>query len=352
MLKNVRHLLTAASLLAVASASIGIAQTVNPADALHHLQKLSEATSLDHADLHPWHLRMSFQIPKFEGKPADSGTVEMWWVSPTSRRIVVKSGLLNLTVPSAAGAVVPHNRESYLVDRLLQEAVHPIRTNGLEPGSVMEGPGKIIKSDYRCFQIVSGKGRRGGRSGRQYCAELNADVLRIQFDAASFADVRNKPAAFQKINIALDNNLSYGDQMAIQGHIEGVEAYDPAAQPLEMATVQVSLDHDPGIDPASHVVKSVVPDYPVASKAQHTSGPVVLTGLIGKQGNISSLDVVTTPDSLLTASALDAVKKWRYKPYLLNGEPIEMDAIITVNYFITDDYLVATDETTGTSWLR
>jgi outer membrane biosynthesis protein TonB len=57
----------------------------------------------------------------------------------------------------------------------------------------------------------------------------------------------------------------------------------------------------------------------------------VLHAIIGKDGKIRSLKVVSGPDEL-AHSALDVVRQWTYKPYLLNGNPTEVETTITVNY--------------------
>lgn len=73
------------------------------------------------------------------------------------------------------------------------------------------------------------------------------------------------------------------------------------------------------------------PIYPPIAKAAHVSGAVVLHAVISKGGTVENLQVVSGPE-MLRASALDAVRNWRYKPYLLNGEPTEVDTTITVNF--------------------
>jgi protein TonB len=73
------------------------------------------------------------------------------------------------------------------------------------------------------------------------------------------------------------------------------------------------------------------PIYPPIAKAAHVSGAVVLRAIISKTGTIENLTVVSGPE-MLRASAIDAVKRWRYKPYLLNGDPTEVDTTVTVNF--------------------
>lgn len=60
-------------------------------------------------------------------------------------------------------------------------------------------------------------------------------------------------------------------------------------------------------------------------------GSVQLQATIGKDGNISNLKIMSG-DGILAHAAQDAVKQWKYKPYYLNGEPVEIQTQITVNF--------------------
>ena len=74
-----------------------------------------------------------------------------------------------------------------------------------------------------------------------------------------------------------------------------------------------------------------IPTYPPIARAAHVSGTVVLHAIISKTGTIKNLQVISGPE-MLRASAVDAVRTWRYKPYILNGEPTEVDTTVSVNF--------------------
>jgi protein TonB len=76
------------------------------------------------------------------------------------------------------------------------------------------------------------------------------------------------------------------------------------------------------------------PVYPRIAIAAHTQGTVVLAATISKAGNIENLRVLSGPP-MLQQSALDAVSTWRYRPYLLDGQPVEVET--TVNVIFTFD---------------
>jgi protein TonB len=73
----------------------------------------------------------------------------------------------------------------------------------------------------------------------------------------------------------------------------------------------------------------VNPTYPAIARAARISGTVVLQATISKTGTIENLHVVSGPP-MLTQSALEAVRTWRYKPYQLNGEPVEVETTVNV----------------------
>jgi protein TonB len=82
------------------------------------------------------------------------------------------------------------------------------------------------------------------------------------------------------------------------------------------------------------LIHSVQPPYPVLARAARVQGDVVLRAIIDKNGNIQDLQLVTG-HPMLVPSAIEAVKQWRYKPYLLNGNPVEVDTTITVIFALT-----------------
>jgi protein TonB len=82
------------------------------------------------------------------------------------------------------------------------------------------------------------------------------------------------------------------------------------------------------------VIHKVQPSYPPLARTARVQGAVQLAAIIGKDGTIQNLHVISG-HPLLTQAALDAVKQWRYKPYILNGEPVEVDTQITVNFTLS-----------------
>lgn len=76
-----------------------------------------------------------------------------------------------------------------------------------------------------------------------------------------------------------------------------------------------------------------VPQYPIIAKTVGMQGTVVLQATISKAGTIQNLQVVSGPP-MLQQAAIDAVKTWRYRPYLLNNEPVEVETTVNVIFRI------------------
>lgn len=80
---------------------------------------------------------------------------------------------------------------------------------------------------------------------------------------------------------------------------------------------------------AGNLLDKTLPQYPAIARAARIQGTVVLQATIAQDGTIQNLRVINGP-TMLQQAAMDAVRSWRYKPYLLNGEPVEVETTISV----------------------
>ena len=78
-------------------------------------------------------------------------------------------------------------------------------------------------------------------------------------------------------------------------------------------------------------VSYVDPSYPLGHDVR-VEGSVIMDAIIGRDGTVQDLRILKSSSPILDQSALDAAKQWKYKPYLLNGQAIEVDTTITVNF--------------------
>lgn len=82
------------------------------------------------------------------------------------------------------------------------------------------------------------------------------------------------------------------------------------------------------------LIHRVEPVYPTIAARARIQGTVQLRAVIAKDGSIENLQVIGG-HPILQQAALDAVKQWRYKPYILNGEPLEVETIVIVNFHMS-----------------
>jgi periplasmic protein TonB len=81
-------------------------------------------------------------------------------------------------------------------------------------------------------------------------------------------------------------------------------------------------------------IKMVNPNYPQLAKQARIQGQVVLQAEISKDGTIQNLQLISG-HPMLAPAAIEAVKQWRYKPYLLNGEPVAVETTVVVNFSLS-----------------
>jgi len=79
------------------------------------------------------------------------------------------------------------------------------------------------------------------------------------------------------------------------------------------------------------LIRRIQPSYPPLARQARVQGPVVLEAVISQDGSIEDLRVISGHPMLVTA-AVEAVKQWRYRPYLLNGQPVEVQTQVQVNF--------------------
>lgn len=113
-----------------------------------------------------------------------------------------------------------------------------------------------------------------------------------------------------------------------QGAIGTIMNSIPAGPPIVRKQATRSLSISSGVM-AGNLVNKTLPAYPAIARAAHIQGVVVLQATISTAGSIENLRVMSGPP-MLQQAAFDAVRSWRYQPYLLNGSPVEVETTINV----------------------
>jgi protein TonB len=120
-----------------------------------------------------------------------------------------------------------------------------------------------------------------------------------------------------------------GGQMG--GVIGGIISSTPMAVPKVATPQRVRVSQ--GVS-AGLLVRKVNPNYPPLARQARIQGQVLLQAEISKDGSIQNLRLISG-HPMLAPAAIEAVKQWKYKPYLLNGEPVEVETQVQVNFTLS-----------------
>ena len=116
----------------------------------------------------------------------------------------------------------------------------------------------------------------------------------------------------------------------------GVPFAEGGTRPVMPAPLPTTLTHPPRISHMmeGNLIRRVQPEYPPLARSARIQGRVVLSAVISKEGTIENLRVLAGHPMLVRA-AIEAVSQWRYRPYILNGESVEVETRITVNFSLS-----------------
>jgi protein TonB len=123
---------------------------------------------------------------------------------------------------------------------------------------------------------------------------------------------------------------STGDYAGAHSILDGIGPVPLSPMPLAPSLRPPRVSHMM----EGNLIRRVQPEYPALAKQARIQGTVVLRAVIDREGKIQDLQVVTG-HPLLVHAALNAVRQWRYKPYYLNDQPVEVETQVTVNFSLS-----------------
>jgi TonB family protein len=307
------------------------------------LRQATELSSLDAEGSKPWHLKLEVQTFDKDGKAAESGTVEEWWASSALNRVVYTS--------PAGTATEIHNGDGYfrtagaaggeyLFDLMRQKAVHPMSSDyeskEIKLEQQTESFGKVKLDCVMLGQEIRGVAYDPFGLFPMYCLDHDGTSLRITYDFDGLSVTRNKVGKFGEKLVPLEMSADGGGKLLATAKTVALQAVPLTAADFVPGDGLTKVGDMPAKVASGVIAGSKtggpVPIFPQSAKERHISGTVVMHAMIGQDGRIYGLKLVSYPDGDLAISALNAVRQWTYKPYMLNGEPTEVDTTVTVNY--------------------
>jgi len=323
-----------------------------PADprALMHLA--AKANSLTWTGTPPWHIKASFQLFDDQGKVTDTGTYEEFWVSATRSRHTFTSGTYNGTEFFTEKGILrtgAHDEAPALFAQIRSQFINPIALtyDQLENSTFATEKPKAGAPALRCIPVPGSETANPPQPfGGVYCLDPNLPVVRIVLRLGTAQQVlRNNLKVFQGRYLAQDLQgypFSGGppfqdmkQNLMFKAHLDSAEALTlindadftppldavPPPKQIELAENEVR----------KQLLQHPIPVYPPIAKAARVQGPVVLKATISADGMVMNLRVVSG-NAMLQSAAMDAVRKWTFKPFIVDGEAVEVGTTITVPF--------------------
>jgi TonB family protein len=317
------------------------AKAQDSAALLERLRQSATVTSLDLPDASPWHLKIEVQKFDGNGKPTEQGTVEEWWASPNLYRVVYTTPSSTATeLRNAEGDFRSAENGDGQLELLRQQVVHPLPPEQeMNAGKLEQQTESFGKAKLDCVMVgeeIRGVAHFPYGLFPMYCMEPGAPTLRLTYNFGSVVVVRNKMGTFRGKQVPMEAGVNMNGKVVASEKITMLQAVALTASDFVPSDDLKAVGDNParvgsGVMAGSKIY-GLAPIYPATAKQNHVSGTVVMHALIGRDGRIHQLNLLSYPDGDLAMSALAAVRSWTYKPYMLNSEPTEVDTTITVNY--------------------
>lgn len=303
-----------------------------PSDPRDLILLAAQSNNLTDDDLKPWNAKATFKIFDEKGNALDEGTYEESWAGPNKfKRLFAGKGYTQTDFGTASGVLRSGQRDDvsrllFNMRRDLVDALPNAQTLGNAP--LTEKHVDSGGTNLRCVTLTIPAGTP------VYCIAADQPMLRItSWPVDGIQILHNRILHFQGHYIAGDLTIVRAGKTVLSAHLESIENLAPVNDTefspspdavLLPRRVNISAGVAQGL-----LERKVAPEYPSEAMGRGIQGVVVLQALSGTDGKINDLRVISGPP-VLQKAALDAVRKWRYRPYLLNGFPVEVMTTINV----------------------
>jgi TonB family protein len=280
-------------------------------------------------------LKADYKVLDEQGNAKDQGTYEEFWVSPTKYKITFTGTAFMLTeYGTEKGILVSGPQKDTLPYHFVQirrQFVDPI----MSPDSIQRTNFDVKQREMSSikFDCLSPITSEGIHFGTTLCLDAGKSSLRAGITQQGEAVVHNSIVKFQERYLAEELQFVQQSKPVLTAHIDSIEllrTIDEALflPPADATPKHIRINID-GRAMEGMLVKKVVPEYPLIANETRIAGTVVLQATIDRNGRIANLYVLSGP-AMLQQAALDAVKQWVYRPYVLNDEPVEVRTTINV----------------------
>lgn len=328
--------------VAVVLMGIGSPVRAQSSSAEQRITAASAMMSLERVDRKPWHLKLDVTAFDDKGTNPNQGTIEVWHSGSDERTVYTFGDATNTTIKHGGQTYGVSNGSGvpFEASEVLQEVLHsgpePDEINGSAPESHEHKFGKVSLDCIMLTQPIKGEPFVPLGLFPTYCLDTN-DYIRSSYNFGGQTVILNGIGKFLDHVIPTQLDVLNDQIKVASGKIVTLATYEPqpeefvpsAGMKLEGGEARLS-----GGVIAGNRISFTQPLYPEGAKQRHESGTVVLRAIISRTGHVRLLRPVSATNPEFVVAAIAAVRRWVYKPYLLNGEPTEVDTTITVNFAI------------------
>jgi hypothetical protein len=318
-------------------------------------------------DAKPWHIRISFTLNGSKGKPESEGTFEEFWAAPDkSKRIYTGIGFnqVEYTTPGGVRRAGSRNSAPHEITRIVEQFLDPIpydpsstdsaklHAQDVSLGTIQLscvaierdiGPAVESRSDPAMRALWA---RLIPPTVSTFCLDQSTPVLRmIIAEGGSSRILHNGFTRFanrvlpQSVEEIVSSSPSSEGRQVYRANLELIEPlssldiaqFAPPGSALAAPKVIELAERVADRQRVHHSYPQYDYELPSGSRGSHLAGVVVVALLIYTDGSVSPLRAISGPATLRQVS-LEAVKKWTYKPFQDNGEPVEVFTTATLVY--------------------
>jgi TonB family protein len=294
-----------------------------------YMQRAISLNGLAADGLQPWHIKASYSYFNEAGAVTDSGTIEEWRISSRLYKVSLLSQRYSQTQYFGGNdlrVTGDQNPPSWQLQNVKKYIERPLP----EEKYLERAPFQRLEEKYG--QIPLDCLRTLGYP--VWCFSKDEPAIRLIADVDGAETVLNEISKFNGQYLAKQVSLVQHGKSLFKMKIDTVD-YPAQLKDSELQAPADAIEPEKiaisdGMPPLKNIHKQA-PVYPSKTKAQGMEGKVRISATIEKDGSVDDLSVVSGPKEL-QGPCLDAIKKWRYEPYLINGRSVAVATQFSMDF--------------------
>jgi TonB family protein len=271
----------------------------------------------------PWHIKVSYTMYEEDGSIKDQGLIEEYWASPDQYKLMTTGKDFTQTVYKTQDGQFRSGKQETLL-AMYHDAVAQV-TEPIPSTEAIDRTNFTVQEQANGTAKLSCVEPSNSNSGllAAYCLAGVPPIARIVVynGQNSFQAMRNRIQPYQDRFVAGDVIFRKLGKTLLTAHLESIEPLASVDEALFTPSDDAVLLSFSSKTPVQ-LIDRKPPEYPRIARDAHVQGTVILEAHIGKDGKPVGVRLIGGP-AMLQSAALDAVKEWKYRPYLVHGKPVE-----------------------------